>query len=295
MLHIKKGLSIGLFTLIAVTLMMASCEKEGILSPMEQSKSESISDTRIDLTQNIVPDFSKQIEIKTDKYTCIFDVGSNSSELLAAFDEKSLSMSFINPEEEMALLERGERENSAFQADTPNLNVNDSDFLEGDRKYIRVELVAINTSKTLLEIPPYKLTFSDEVLKAIKNANAATIIDFEDVKTNAPSKAFTLWNNNKIVVLIGDNPPYGNGTRWTKARNYYARYGQSYPRYYLNKSWFPSYDFTSTCCKSGSKWVRRVVVVYDVVKSVQGWSNYCGGSGSCYSFCYGPYSGSCSW
>ena len=264
------------FAVIMAVFFFASCEKEvmtdvaGVQNTGTDLQKQPLNQTATNLQAEVAAQFpegqyKKQVSVPdaSRAYTFTFEVASNSRELLAQFDQSSISV-------ELSDYDAGSDPKGAVahhEEEEPSSNTNAP---LAKRKFISVNLVGLNTPVTISEIPIHRVTFSGKLLSVLQRENAATAIDFGPVtvEEGAARATYTLWNNNKWVKM------WGNCSVYT-----YRAYTSSSTSYYHHSHGVYSFSQCDVCCPSySSMWIRKIVTVGNTaLSSYQAMQNTCSG------------------
>jgi len=261
-----KSILFSLMAIAMLTVFLSSCEKDTLSL-----------DTPINLEK---APFNKEVVVKNKDGIFTFDVSSNNKKIMSAFNENSISFTFLDETEiikiEEKILGRNEAQESSIDLEKQELDERKSNF-------VGISLSKIDGVNHFEAIPPYKFSLDVDVLDAIRDTEAITIFDFKpDVQVNGSINdrmAYTLWQFNKQVSMYGDC-----GKAKTITKNYWAKWGSSeYDP--LSTSEFKCFAWINPCCKlsnassgANSTWIRRIEVWQDVLPYFYAMSNNCGGA-----------------
>lgn len=297
------------FALIMAVFFLVSCEKEDVTNPINSTtvldKSSKDSHTPIDVSK---APYQKEITTKgigeSRRYDFTFKIASNDANLLRSFDNSSITFEFLNDKAVGDILQQSSPSTDMQNNEKPSMG--DDVTVRNSNTYVAVTLIKINSPLELATLPAYDMRLSEKALDAIRAMKAQTIFDFGEIQVYSSDNSracspCSIWNNNKVVKILADCGSVG-----TRTDNYWA-YTNSNTIYYLNSSnWnnvagnytgFKCNSIISSCCVNSSAWVRRVLVLQDVVTGLYGmnanciYGSWCGPSSS--SNCSGYYPNGC--
>ncbi|MBL7788131.1 MAG: hypothetical protein JNM36_19635 [Chitinophagales bacterium] len=219
--------------------------------------------------------YHKEITVKgienSRVYDFTFKISSNNVSLLESFDNSSITFKFLDTNTVNECLSKVSKDETAN-----GTKLNENSFVSPNgNTFVSISLTKIYSPIDLETLPAYDLRLSEKIVDLLRNTKIKTIFNLGEIQlySKGNSRACnpcTIWNNNKIVKIVGDC-----GSNFTRTDNYWAN-TNSNNLFYLNTSIFKCNSVISPCCVSPNIWVRTVFVLQDVVVGLQGLSNTCG-------------------